>query len=368
MNPSTPMADNNFRSARGRDLIEELARRIVQAHPDVESAPAESGCRGETAWDSYEVPPELPLASRLQVYGDAPEQTSELDEHHDDGAYDVDDQPCADDEHQDDATRLRRPKLVVAMAMFSLALAGTVIAFGYRATIRNAGLPVLPPIINASNEPTKIAPAANEPHAKNAANASQVDTVTTGSIEKLVSREEQPVTIVPPKPASRVISTIPITTRQDSLTRVGPLAAPAPAVMQAVPSQGVSGRVAAAADPTPQSAGQSSAGDVTAASNSAHFANANTTAEVSPPVSRGGYAVQVTSERSESRAQAAFRALQAKYPNQLSGHQPIIRRADLGGAGIYYRALVGPFAAAEKAAKMCSRLKAAGGDCIIQKN
>ena len=361
------MADNNFRSDRRRDLIAELARRIVQAHPDVESAPAESGCRGETAWDSYEVPPELPLASRLQVYGDAPEQTSELDEHHDDGAYDVDDQPCADDEHQDEATHVRRPKLVVAMAMFSLALAGTAGAFSYRAMISSARLPMLPPIVNASNQPTKIAPAANEPHAKNAANASQVDTVTTGSIEKLVSREEQPVTIVPPKPTSRVISTTPITTRQDSLTRVGPPAAPAPAVTQ-VPSQGVSGRVAAAADPTTQSAGQSSAGDVTAASNSAHFANANTTAEVNPPVSGGGYAVQVTSERSESGAQAAFRALQAKYASQLSGRQPIIRRADLGAAGIYYRALVGPFASAEKAAKMCSGLKAAGGDCIIQKN
>ena len=236
------MADNNFRSDRRRDLIAELARRIVQAHPDVESAPAESGCRGETAWDSYEVPPELPLASRLQVYGDAPEQTSELDEHHDDGAYDVDDQPCADDEHQDEATRVRRPKLVVAMAMFSLALAGTVGAFGYRAMISSAGLPMLPPIVNASNQPTKIAPAANEPHAKNAANASQVDTVTTGSIEKLVSREEQPVTIVPPKPTSRVISTIPITTRQDLLTRVGPPAAPAPAVTQGTEPRGVGPR------------------------------------------------------------------------------------------------------------------------------
>ena len=31
-------------------------------------------------------------------------------------------------------------------------------------------------------------------------------------------------------------------------------------------------------------------------------------------------------------------------------------------------ALVGPFASAEKAAKLCNGLKAAGGDCIIQKN
>jgi SPOR domain len=59
--------------------------------------------------------------------------------------------------------------------------------------------------------------------------------------------------------------------------------------------------------------------------------------------------------------------LQVEIPNQLSGRQLIIRRADLGAAGIYYRALVNPFASAEKAAKLCSGLKAAGGDCIIQK-
>ena len=122
-------------------------------------------------------------------------------------------------------------------------------------------------------------------------------------------------------------------------------------------------------------AGQSGAADGAAAANRAHLAaapiapaEANSAAAVTPPVLGSGYAVQVTSERSESGAQAAFRALQAKYPNQLSGRQLIIRRADLGAAGIYYRALVGPFASAEKAAKLCSGLKAAGGDCIIQKN
>jgi SPOR domain len=78
--------------------------------------------------------------------------------------------------------------------------------------------------------------------------------------------------------------------------------------------------------------------------------------------------VEDRSEHTESSAQASFRALQAKYPNQLRGRQAIIRRADLGAAGIYYRALVGPFGSAEKAAKLCSGLKAAGGDCIIQKN
>jgi hypothetical protein len=36
--------------------------------------------------------------------------------------------------------------------------------------------------------------------------------------------------------------------------------------------------------------------------------------------------------------------------------------------GIYYRALVGPFASAERPQKLCSGLKGAGGDCLVQKN
>jgi hypothetical protein len=78
--------------------------------------------------------------------------------------------------------------------------------------------------------------------------------------------------------------------------------------------------------------------------------------------------VQVSSQHSEAEVQDSFRALQAKYPDVLGGKQPIIRRADLGAKGIYYRALVGPFASAEEAASMCSSLKAAGGSCLVQKN
>jgi hypothetical protein len=307
---------------------------------------------------------ELPPAPQLHVYGNAPEQTSELDEHHDDGAYDVDELPYADDEHQHEAPRVRRPKLVVAMAMFSLVVTGTAGAFGYRAMISSARLPMLPPIINAGNQPIKIAPAANETHAKYGGRATQVDTETTGSIEKLVSREEQPVRIEPPKPAPDVM--FPVTTPQGSLPRAG---ATSPGASQL--PRGVAAAAAPALAGTARRRSQSGGG----ASSGAHLAtapatlaNANSTAGVSPAVSGGGYAVQVTSERSQSGAHAAFRALQAKYPNQLSGGQPIIRRADLGAAGTYYRALVGPFASAEEATRLCSRLKAAGGNCIIQKN
>ena len=42
-----------------------------------------------------------------------------------------------------------------------------------------------------------------------------------------------------------------------------------------------------------------------------------------------------------------------------------MRRTDLSAKGIYYRTMVGPFASMEKAAGMCRKLKAAGGNCLI---
>jgi cell division protein FtsN len=78
--------------------------------------------------------------------------------------------------------------------------------------------------------------------------------------------------------------------------------------------------------------------------------------------------VQVSSQRSEAEAQAAFRSLQAKYPDQLSGRDALIRRVELGAKGTYYRAMVGPFASADEANALCNNLKAAGGQCLIQRN
>jgi cell division septation protein DedD len=97
-------------------------------------------------------------------------------------------------------------------------------------------------------------------------------------------------------------------------------------------------------------------------------ASAGPVTGVAAPAPGGRYAVQITSQRSEAEAQASFRELRAKFPNQLNGREPMIRRADLGDKGTYYRALVGPFASMEEAAGLCSGLKAAGGNCIVQKN
>ena len=170
-----------------------------------------------------------------------------------------------------------------------------------------------------------------------------------------MSREEQLVDIQEPAkaPTARVVSTIPIWPAQNSAAPGSmPPGAPAlvtPAVGAPAPvptPPPVRTRTALARPTTPSTA----------------------TGSVVSPSAGGGYAVQVTSERSEAEAESAFHALQAKYPNQLGGREPIVRRADLGAKGTYYRALVGPFASIEQAAGVCRSLKAAGGNCIVQRN
>jgi cell division protein FtsN len=88
----------------------------------------------------------------------------------------------------------------------------------------------------------------------------------------------------------------------------------------------------------------------------------------SSAVSSGGYVVQVSSQRNEADAQASFRALQGKFPSVLGSRSPLIKRADLGPKGVYYRAMVGPFGSSEEASHLCGSLKSAGGQCVVQRN
>jgi hypothetical protein len=80
----------------------------------------------------------------------------------------------------------------------------------------------------------------------------------------------------------------------------------------------------------------------------------------------GGYLVQVTSQRSEADAQAAYRGMQSKYAGVLANQPHQVRRADLGAKGTFYRAMVGPFSTREAAVQLCASLKQAGGDCVVQ--
>ena len=310
--PSAPMANNKLRTDRECDPIADLARLITQGDASGGSAAIDYRFRQETASEGRDETPGLPDLNALEQ---ALQQEYELHECRHDETRDVDD--LADEEYKTKVPRVRRRGLALVMAITALALVGTAGAFDYRNIFGGPVSQTPPPGIKAINERNTIA-SVSEPQAASNSDARQVGPANTGSIDNTVALEGQPATVGPLKP------------RENEPAM--------PATGQAVPTQAVP-RVAVATDP----------------------------GQPPSPVLGSGYAVQVTSERTERGAQAAFGALQAKYPNQLSGRQVMIRRAELGAAGIYYRALVGPFPSAEKAAKLCRGLKAAGGDCIILK-
>lgn len=273
--------------------------------------------------------------------------------------------------------RSRRGGVMTIAAVLGLAVIGTAGALGYRAFTSGPSTPATPPVIKADTAPAKIVPPTTAT-ADAASKPFQERVGAAPAAERVVSREEQPVAL-------------PVAPARPSASPPGPsaLAAPAP-LMAPTPMPG-----GAVNEPKrvktmiirPDNAGGE-------ANDSASPAGASRTpaakqsgplpiAPQSEPASRtklasrpapaavapsGAYVVQVSAQKSESEAQSSYRALQAKYPAVLGGREASIRRVDLGGSGVWYRAQVGSFASASQADEFCGRLKNAGGQCIVQKN
>jgi cell division septation protein DedD len=86
-----------------------------------------------------------------------------------------------------------------------------------------------------------------------------------------------------------------------------------------------------------------------------------------PAVSGGSYVVQVAARKSQTDALATFADIQQKYPRLLSGYRPIIKRADLGSKGVWYRLNVGPVESKKVASALCGQLKSAGmRSCLVR--
>jgi hypothetical protein len=215
--------------------------------------------------------------------------------------------------------------------------------------------------------------------------------------ERVVPREEQPVILKVPTPPA-VAPVAPMLASPENTASIANLAAAPPPAAEATPPATMAPAHSAAAAPsepkrvrtvTIRSDGSdASIRPVGASSTAARTAPATKGSRggplqldplaEAPPAPRlasaptggdaGGYVVQVSSQRTQSEAEASFRAMQTKYPSAFSGRSPIIRRADLGAKGVFYRAVVGPFANSGDAGHFCSSLKAAGGQCIVQKN
>jgi hypothetical protein len=83
--------------------------------------------------------------------------------------------------------------------------------------------------------------------------------------------------------------------------------------------------------------------------------------------SGGSFGVQLTAQRSEEEAVAAFNTLKQRHPQNLGPYTATVARADLGpDRGVFYRAMV-PAQSQQDAANLCIQFKSQGVDCIVQR-
>ena len=305
--------------------------------------------------------------------------------------------------------RPRRGGMITVAMVLGLAVLGTGAAFAYRTYV---GSPRSgePPIIKADTGPTKIVPAAPAD-----ASAKVPDRMAAGDgTEKIVPREEAPVDVnaksgprvvfpplnqngnppsvasvapAAPPPATASNGTLPATEPKRIKTFTVPpdpasgtpvTAAPPPGAKSApataraaMPAPGTAAARSPAAAPSAANAPMSLTPDAAAAEPRTRVATVNPApapAAAAPSTGAGGYLVQISSQRNEADAQASFRALQGKFPSVLGSRSPLIKRADLGDKGVYYRAMVGPFGSPDEASQFCGSLKSAGGQCVVQRN
>lgn len=308
------------------------------------------------------------------------------------------DRPPYDEGADDQYPKSRRGGTMTVVVVLLLAVVGTGAAFAYRTFI---GSPRSgePPIIKADAGPNKVVPAG----ASDASGKQIYDRVGDKATERMVSREEQPVDVNsktaprvvfppltqnanPPSAASASIAARPTGSGVGNGTLSGEeprkirtlsirpdqpdsMATPASAPA-ARPAQAAVQR-ASAPSSTASTGAPASNGPVSLSPQAQPAAAPEArqrTASLAPSASAGGSYVQVSSQRSEADAQSSFRTLQGKYPSILGSRTPLVRRADLGDKGVFYRAVVGPFGTTDEATQFCVNLKSAGGQCMVQRN
>ena len=74
----------------------------------------------------------------------------------------------------------------------------------------------------------------------------------------------------------------------------------------------------------------------------------------------------VVAEERGRRRRAPIAASSRNIPACWAATRTPSAAPTLGAKGVYYRAMVGPFGSREEAVQLCSSLKQAGGDCVVQ--
>ena len=319
-----------------------------------------------------------------QQYGDRPHGGDDADHYYQD---DIPLEPLEDEMYDDAPHARRRSGLATALALIGCAVIGTAGAYAYRSYSGGPSSTQPPPVISAdSSTPTKLVPAtAGDPQSSKAVQ----DRLAIAEREQLVSKQEEPVALsapraavpasVPPAQAGSAAQTSggsepkkvrTVTIRPDGSDASGrPVDIAPPAAQGPAATATTATARPTATPPAPRAAAPISLEPQAGEPAAAPPARARTAAI--PPSADGaasGFVVQLSSQKTESEAQSSFRSLQAKFPNELGSRQPIIRRADLGSKGVFYRTMIGPFASAQEASQFCASYKAAGGQCVVPNN
>ena len=80
-----------------------------------------------------------------------------------------------------------------------------------------------------------------------------------------------------------------------------------------------------------------------------------------------GWGVQLVGSSSQATALASFQQLQRTYKSLLETRQPLVIRSKVGTSGFWYRVRVVTDTRSD-AERVCSGLRAAGGNCLVQRN
>ncbi len=321
--------------------------------------------------------------------------------------------------------RRGRKVLMASSGLIGVLALGAALAFAYKiggdSDIASAGKP---PLIQADNRPVKVAPdkpgGKQFPH-KNKKIYERLGGADTNEAERLVSRQEDvaaaataavggapaPAASAPIPGAPRKVKTLtvrPDGTMEPSNPRqkivkapvapvisgdggIGiamsfpqaPASAPAPSAAPAAAAQApvkpnIPKPVAVA--PSPPETRQAAVSPASAVAAPSPIQKPPVPVAAAPAprqaasvsaASTNDYVVQVAARKSQTDALAAFADIQQKYPRLLSGYRPIIKRADLGSRGVWYRLNVGPVESKKVASALCGQLKSAGmRSCLVR--
>lgn len=306
---------------------------------------------------------------------------------------------------------VRKPGgMITIAAIIALAVVGTLGAYAYR-SFMSPSRSGAPPIIKADTTPNKIVPPKKDGESGSKAIYDRIGGSGNSASATLVPREEAPVDVKPsassprvvfpalnqpnqpagqsarpqdgiaalaaasaraPEPAedSKKIRTVTIRPDQPAAAAPEPQPDPAPVPLRTQNAQRPRAGADANASAAATSGGPINIAPQGAAPNTTRVANIQPASApaAAEQTAAGGYLVQISSQRSENDARNSYRALQGKFPSVLGTRNPVIKRADLGTKGVYYRAMVGPFDNSGDASQFCSELKSAGGQCVIQRN